>query len=74
MTPINVPFGSPRSEPPAPVPVYAIGFQTLAAGYIKTVEVTLQEGVMDTLDTARIDLADHPLYPVLQQYVLDNPR
>ena len=44
------------------------------AGYIKAVQVTIEEVVMDSSDVARIDLADHPLYKQLQHYVKNNPR
>jgi hypothetical protein len=57
-----------------PAVTYQVQFKTVAGGYITTVDVTLSEGVMDIIDTARVDLADHPLYPALQRYVLDNPR
>ena len=57
-----------------PVNTYQIAFTTTDEGYLKTVQVTIEEGVMDAMDTARIDLADHPLYKQLQEYVRHNPR
>lgn len=53
---------------------FSIEFNTGKAGYIDTVNVTIERGVMDAADTARVDLADHPLYPSLQSYVRNNPR
>lgn len=58
-----------------PTNTFHISFQTSGmAGYIQTVKVTIENDVMDVLDSARIDLADHPLYKALQAYVLSNPR
>lgn len=55
--------------------VFHINFKTKGnGGYIHTVKVTLENDVMDSMDTVRIDLADHPLYKDLQEYVLMNPR
>lgn len=54
---------------------FHISFNTKGhAGYIKAVKVTITEDALDTTDEVRIDLADHPLYPALQQYVKANPR
>jgi hypothetical protein len=66
-------------NPTAPLPpsnTFCISFETRGLkGYnIKAVKITIEEDVMDALDTARIDLADHPLYKQLQQYVKANPR
>lgn len=57
-----------------PTNTYQIRFWTTQDGYLRTVQVTIEEGVMDAMDTARIDLADHPLYKDLQTYVRENPR
>lgn len=62
------------SKPP-PTDTFHVSFETKGhAGYIKTVKVTIEEDVMDSMDTARVDLADHPLYKKLQDYVRANPR
>jgi hypothetical protein len=58
-----------------PTNTFHISFNTSGkSGYITTVKVTIERDVMDSMDTARIDLADHPLYKDLQRYVLANPR
>jgi hypothetical protein len=56
-----------------PTNTFHIAFDTKhAAGYIKTVKVTIENDVMDSMDTVRVDLCDHPLYPDLERYVLGN--
>lgn len=62
------------SEKLPPTNTFHIQFETTDSGYLKTVKVTLEHDVMDSVDVARIDLANHPLYKQLQQYVLSNPR
>lgn len=58
-----------------PTNTFHVDFTTKGmGGYIKTVKIVIEEDVMDSMDTARIDLADHPLYKKLQAYVLANPR
>lgn len=58
-----------------PAKEYHISFSTKGhAGYIKSVKITIEEDIMDEMDSVRIDLADHPLYKELQQYVKANPR
>lgn len=58
-----------------PAKEYAISFNTKDhAGYVVAVKVSLREDVVDMDESVRIDLADHPPYPALQQYVLANPR
>lgn len=58
----------------APTNTFQIAFDVCKkSGYINTVQVTLERGVMDSEDVARIDLCNHPLYPDLQDYVLANP-
>lgn len=54
---------------------YHIEFFTLdKPGYIEAVSVELnKELIKDDKTTFNIDLADHPLYPSLVQYVLNNP-
>lgn len=63
-----------------PTDTYCIAFETKDpetgkshAGYLKAVQVTIKHEVMDTTDTARVDLADHPLYKYLENYVHANP-
>jgi hypothetical protein len=66
------------SKAPVPLPptnTFCISFETRGLkGYIKAVKITIEEDVMDAMDECRIDLADHPLYKQLQQYVKANPR
>ena len=58
-----------------PTNVFYIAFNTKdSAGYIKAVKVTIEEDILDEMDTVRVDLVDHPLYPELQRYVKHNPR
>ena len=58
-----------------PTNVFHVAFDTRShRPFIKTVKITIEDDVMDDMDTARIDLADHPLYADLQEYVLMNPR
>lgn len=64
-----------------PTNVYCIAFETKDpktgkphAGYIKAVQVTIETVVLDSMDTARVDLANHPLYAALQRYIKSNPR
>lgn len=58
-----------------PTNVFHIAFDTKnSAGYIKAVKVTIEEDVIDLDETVRIDLADHPLFRSLQNYVKSNPR
>ncbi|MBP6543219.1 MAG: hypothetical protein KA265_11555 [Piscinibacter sp.] len=57
-----------------PTNTFCIAFDVLDSGYVKAVKVTIEEDVMDASDRARVDLADHPLYEKLQQYVKNNPR
>lgn len=52
---------------------FFVCFDTVGT-YLKGVKVTVQEEVLDATESARIDLADHPLYKKLQAYVLANPR
>lgn len=63
------------TEPLKPTNTFCVAFETKGhAGYIKAVQITIEHVVMDSMDEARIDLADHPLYKALQQYVKGNPR
>lgn len=60
----------PTSKPLPPTNEFHIQF-----GYIKAVKITIEEDVMVDLDEeVRVDLADHPLYKALQNYVKANPR
>lgn len=52
---------------------YYIAFDTLPDGYLKGVKVTIEEDVLDAMDTVRIDLANDPLYKKLKTYVKNNP-
>ncbi|HRQ13075.1 MAG TPA: hypothetical protein PK205_07200 [Promineifilum sp.] len=54
---------------------YHISFDTKdMPGRIKTVTVQLGTGILrDMNERVRIDLADHPAYPELERYVLNNP-
>lgn len=56
-----------------PTNEFCIAFWTPPSGYIRAVKITIEVDVMDAMDTARIDLRDHPLYPHLEQYVRSNP-
>lgn len=57
-----------------PTNIFQVSFDTKKLhGYISTVQVTLENGVMDAMDSARVDLCDHPLYKDLERYVLENP-
>jgi hypothetical protein len=63
------------SAPLQPTNTFCIEFNVdKKSGYIKATQITIEHTVMDSMDAARIDLADHPLYKSLQQYVLANPR
>ena len=60
---------------PPPTNEFHIAFERSAkSGYVTTVKVTIEQGTMDVDESVRIDLADHPLYLQLQQYVRSNPR
>lgn len=62
---------TPNKLPPANE--YHISFNTKdSAGYIKAVKVSISEDVVLLDETVRIDLVDHPLYPALQKYILQN--
>lgn len=53
---------------------YCISFETKEMpGKIVAVSVALDKVIMRDIDTARVDLVDHPLYEKLEQYVLANP-
>lgn len=68
-------MGNANGKRLEPTNTFHVAFDTDGhAGYIKTVKVTIEEDVMDSMDAVRIDLADHPLYKQLQQYVRSNPR
>lgn len=43
-------------------------------GRLSCVSVELDRILLSSHEHMRVDLADHPLYPHLQEYVLDNPR
>lgn len=64
------------TNPLPPTNEFHISFNTqVSPGYIRTVKVTIQEDVLVDMDEqVRVDLADHPLYKVLQKYVHSNPR
>lgn len=53
---------------------YCVSFDTLdMPGKIKAVRVQIDTIIMSETDKVRVDLADHPLYAKLEQYVLANP-
>lgn len=53
---------------------YSISFDTNdAPGRVRAVWVELGYWFMKPGSVANVDLADHPLYPELEQYVLANP-
>lgn len=53
---------------------YSISFDTLEfPGRVRAVWVELGHWFMKPKDVAHVDLADHPLYPELERYVLANP-
>jgi hypothetical protein len=53
---------------------YCISFETREMpGKIVAVRVQLDTIIMGLDDKVRVDLADHPLYPKLVEYVLNNP-
>jgi hypothetical protein len=57
-----------------PTNVFCVAFDTQKLkGYIEAVKVTIETDVMDAMDSARVDLCDHPLDPQLERYVLENP-
>lgn len=56
------------------VDTFQIEFSTQdMPGKIVATEVRLSKRIMGPADSARIDLADHPLYPKLFQYCMRNP-
>lgn len=53
---------------------YAIDFNTREGpNQIEAVTVALNKRFMHKDETVRVDLCDHPLYPKLVKYVLNNP-
>lgn len=64
----------PTSKPLPPSNEFHIQFdQAGISGYIKSVKVVIMEDIVDRDETVRIDLRDHPLYPALFKYCLNNP-
>lgn len=54
---------------------YVVSFDTKEMpGKIVGVRVQLDTVILSELSEVQIDLADHPLYPALQEYVMNNPR
>jgi hypothetical protein len=54
---------------------YGIAFDTERyPGYVHAVKITMSEDVMQDSDVCNVNLADHPNYKLLQQYVKANPR
>ena len=54
---------------------YCIEFDTEdMPGLVKATQVELRTVILHNDDSVRIDLAEHPLYRQLQEYVLSNPR
>ena len=65
----------PTNKPPPPANEFHIEFNSAGkSGYLKSVKVVICEDVIDPDGEYRIDLADHPLYKALQNYVRANPR
>lgn len=64
-----------RTDPEdEPTNTFHISFNTKRLpGFIQTVKVTIENDVMDNMDEVRVDLAAHPLYRELEEYVLANP-
>lgn len=63
--------------PPPDDETYVISMNTSTlkqTGLIKVLKVRIFEDVMDMGEIARVDLADHPRYSSLQNYVKSNPR
>lgn len=53
---------------------YCISFDTKEMpGKIVAVRVELSKHIMTVHDSVNVALAEHPLYPALEQYVLNNP-
>jgi len=53
---------------------FCIEFKTSAVpGKVLATQVILEQIIMGKKDSVRLDLCDHPLYPLLEQYVLANP-
>lgn len=55
---------------------YWVSFNTdtvKKTGILTGTKVTLETGTLGPDETARVDLADHPLYPELRKYCLSNP-
>jgi hypothetical protein len=53
---------------------YSISFDTNdAPGRVRAVWVEIGHWFMKPNEVARLDLCDHPLYPELEKYVLNNP-
>ncbi len=64
-----------NTPPVDPKNVFHIHFDSIGeSGYMKGVKVTIEEDVLEEESTYRLDLANHPLYKKLQQYVRANPR
>ena len=65
----------PTNKPLPPTNEFHIEFNSAGkSGYLKSVKVIICEDVIDPDAEYRIDLADHPLYKSLQNYVKANPR
>jgi hypothetical protein len=69
------------SMSPSPLPLkptdFVVAINTkMSPGFGHLVRVTITEDVVPAFDGELLDvnLADHPLYPYLQEYVKANPR
>lgn len=70
MTQIKIPADSSQ-----PTDTFQIEFQVdKKTGYITATQIVISSVILDVMDSARVDLADHPLYKKLQRYVKGNPR
>lgn len=54
---------------------FHVSFDTKAnPGFVRSVKITITEDLIMDDEVVRIDLADHPLYLKLEEYVRSNPR
>ncbi len=51
---------------------FCIKFDTQPGNTIKAVQVTLEEVILTPTDVVRVNLSDHPLYPALVEYMMNN--
>ena len=63
-----------KHEPGTQYMIAATTKEVATTGHIRATVVTLGHEVLAMDESIRVDLADHPLYKELQQYVKANPR